>query len=243
MEHWDRLRGDQGFYWDDGLFRPSTDTFLLGGFPVLRRGERVCDLGAGTGLLGALLLTREPSLTVTGLELREDACRLARRTAERSGWQGAAAVPAGGPCGGGRTCPPAGGFDLVVSNPPYFPPETGRVSPQETRSVARSEVVCTLEDVCRAAGWLLRWGGRFCVVFPTERLVELMETARRFGWSPSGCGWCSTTPPGSPVWCCWSAAGVGSLGCGRACALLYDPDGRETAEHRRAYFREEEQAL
>ena len=29
MEHWDRLRGDQGFYWDDGLFRPSTDTFLL----------------------------------------------------------------------------------------------------------------------------------------------------------------------------------------------------------------------
>lgn len=87
MEHWDRLRGDQGFYWDDGLFRPSTDTFLLGSFPVLRRGEQVCDLGAGTGLLGALLLTREPSLTVTGLELREDACRLARRTAERSGWQ------------------------------------------------------------------------------------------------------------------------------------------------------------
>ena len=70
MEHWDRLRGDQGFYWDDGLFRPSTDTFLLGGFPVLRRGERACDLGAGTGLLGALLLTREPSLTVTGLEPR-----------------------------------------------------------------------------------------------------------------------------------------------------------------------------
>ena len=55
-EHWDRLRGDQGFYWDDGLFRPSTDTFLLGSFPVLRRGERACDLGAGTGLLGALLL-------------------------------------------------------------------------------------------------------------------------------------------------------------------------------------------
>ena len=87
MEHWDRLRGDQGFYWDDGLFRPSTDTFLLGGFPVLRRGERACDLGAGTGLLGALLLTREPSLTVTGLELREAACRLARRPAARSGWE------------------------------------------------------------------------------------------------------------------------------------------------------------
>mgnify|MGYP002543513937 CR=1 FL=1 len=137
MEHWDRLRGDQGFYWDDGLFRPSTDTFLLGGFPVLRRGERVCDLGAGTGLLGALLLTREPSLTVTGLELREDACRLARRTAERSGWQEQLLCQQGD-LRRREDLPPAGGFDLVVSNPPYFPPETGRVSPQETRSVARS---------------------------------------------------------------------------------------------------------
>ena len=100
MEHWDRLRGDQGFYWDDGLFRPSTDTFLLGSFPVLRRGEQVCDLGAGTGLLGALLLTREPSLTVTGLELREDACRLARRTAHRE------------TCGCGRTCPRRAGSTL-----------------------------------------------------------------------------------------------------------------------------------
>ena len=74
MEHWDRLRGDQGFYWDDGLFRPSTDTFLLGAFPRLRRGMTVCDLGAGTGLLGLLLLAREPELTVTGVELQPAAC-------------------------------------------------------------------------------------------------------------------------------------------------------------------------
>ena len=137
MEHWDRLRGDQGFYWDDGLFRPSTDTFLLGGFPVLRRGEQVCDLGAGTGLLGALLLTREPSLTVTGLELQEDACRLARRTAQRSGWQ-ERLLCRQGDLRLREDLPPMGRFDLVVSNPPYFPPKAGRVSPQETRSVARS---------------------------------------------------------------------------------------------------------
>ena len=173
MEHWDRLLGNCGFYWDDGLFRPSTDTFLLGSFPVLRRGEQVCDLGAGTGLLGALLLTREPSLTVTGLELREDACRLARRTAQRSGWQERLLCQQGD-LRRREDLPPAGGFDLVVSNPPYFPPETGRVSPQETRGTARSEITCTWEDVCRAAGWLLRWGGRFCVVFPTERLAELL---------------------------------------------------------------------
>ena len=55
MEHWDRLwPGGYTFAYADGLFRPSTDTFLLGAFPRLRRGMTVCDLGAGTGLLGLL---------------------------------------------------------------------------------------------------------------------------------------------------------------------------------------------
>lgn len=243
MEHWDRLRGDQGFYWDDGLFRPSTDTFLLGGFPVLRRGEQVCDLGAGTGLLGALLLTREPSLTVTGLELQEDACRLARRTAQRSGWQ-ERLLCRQGDLRLREDLPPMGRFDLVVSNPPYFPPKAGRVSPQETRSVARSEVVCTLEDVCRAAGWLLRWGGRFCVVFPTERLAELLEMARRFGLEPKRLRLVQHDAVGVPGLVLLECRRGGKPGLrAEPTLLLYGPDGRETTEHRRAYFREEEQAL
>ena len=64
MEHWDRLwPGGYTFLYDDGLFRRSTDTFLLGSFPRLRRGMAVCELGAGTGLLSLLLLAREPELT------------------------------------------------------------------------------------------------------------------------------------------------------------------------------------
>ena len=89
MEHRDRLwPGGYTFLYDDGLFRPSTDTFLLGSFPRLRRGTTVCELGAGTGLLSLLLLAREPELTVTGVELQPQACALFRRTAEENGLQG-----------------------------------------------------------------------------------------------------------------------------------------------------------
>ena len=50
MEHWDELwRGGYRFCFGDGAFKPSTDTFLLGGFAQVRQGERVCDLGAGDG--------------------------------------------------------------------------------------------------------------------------------------------------------------------------------------------------
>ena len=66
------------FLFDDGLFQPSTDSFLLGSFPLLRKGLRVCDLGAGTGLLGLLLLAREPSLRVTNVELQAAAVEISR---------------------------------------------------------------------------------------------------------------------------------------------------------------------
>ena len=189
MEHWDRLRGDQGFYWDDGLFRPSTDTFLLGSFPVLRRGEQVCDLGAGTGLLGALLLTREPSLTVTGLELREDACRLARRTAQRSGWQERLLCQQGD-LRLREDLPPAGGFDLVVSNPPYVPSgEIERLMPEVSQYEPRLaldggpdglEPYRRLFELCAR---VLRRGGFFCVEYgggaQTEALRALAPKAFR----------------------------------------------------------------
>ena len=52
MEHWEVLApGGYRFVYDDALFRPSTDTFLLASLPRLKPGLRVCDLGCGTGLL------------------------------------------------------------------------------------------------------------------------------------------------------------------------------------------------
>ena len=84
MERAERLWPDGPRYrYDEQCFPPSTDSFLLGGFASLRRGEKVCDLGAGAGLLGLLLLAREPSLQVTGIERDAHACAvLAQNAAE-----------------------------------------------------------------------------------------------------------------------------------------------------------------
>lgn len=82
VEHWESLcPGGYRFVYGDALFPPGTDTFLLSSLPRLRPGLRVCDLGAGTGLLGLLLLQRQPQLRVTGVELQESAVRLAERAA------------------------------------------------------------------------------------------------------------------------------------------------------------------
>jgi len=86
MERTDRLWPDGPlFYFDDSLFAPGTDSFLLASFTRTRSGERVCDLGAGTGLLGLLLLARQPELELHNVEIQEAALALAEKTYAANG--------------------------------------------------------------------------------------------------------------------------------------------------------------
>ena len=161
MEHWEELRpGGLRFVWEDHLFRPGTDTFLLSSLPRLKPGLRVCDLGSGPGLLGLLLLQRQPGLTVAGVELRPEAVRLAEQAAAENVLADRLSFRRGD-LREIRSLLPAGAFDLAVCNPPYYPAGGGRLPRQSALQTARAETACTLEDVCSAAAWLLRWGGAF----------------------------------------------------------------------------------
>ena len=174
MEHWEALRPDgYRFVWEDGLFRPGTDSFLLSSMPRLKRGMRVCDLGSGTGLLGLLLLQREPSLTVAGLELSPEAVELAERCAAANGLSDRMKSYRMDL----RDAPTrfaTGSFDLIVSNPPYYPDGRGASPPGDTRRAARHESSCALPELVRAAAYLLRWGGAFCLVHKPERLTDVL---------------------------------------------------------------------
>ena len=89
MVKWDTLwPGGLTFAFDDGPFKPSTDTFLLGGFAAPRPRDRVCDLGAGIGLLGLLLLGRQPSIRVTDIDIDPAACALAEESFAQNGLTG-----------------------------------------------------------------------------------------------------------------------------------------------------------
>ena len=158
MEHWDELwPGGFRFRFDDNVFKPSTDTFLLGGFAQVRRGERVCDLGAGIGLPGLMLLSREPEVHITDIDIDETACALARRSAEANGLAERIRIIQAD-LRRREQLPPGGSFDVCVANPPYFPPHTGRVA-EGSRGVQRAELQCTMDELCAAAAYLLRSGG------------------------------------------------------------------------------------
>lgn len=151
------------------------DTLRLGSFATLRPGWKVCDLGCGSGALGLLLLSRESRLELTGVERSPAAADLARRNFSAN------RLPAAVYTGDlrDRSLLPAGSFDLAISNPPWF-----RVGAGKSGGPFRCEEACTLEELCAAAGRLVRPGGRFALVHRPERLADLFSCLRGSGLEP-----------------------------------------------------------
>ena len=157
-------------------FSLSTDSIALADFARVFSGARVCDLGCGCGALGLLLLAKCETLQVTGVEIQEPAARCAAENAAQNGLSQFSVLH--GDLREYRTLLPANGFDIVVSNPPYYPVSGGAAPEKLPLAIARSEVCCTLSDLCACAAWCLRFGGSFFLVHKPERLTDLLVTLR-----------------------------------------------------------------
>ena len=240
MEHWESLKpGGYRFVYDDTLFRPSTDTFLLSSLPRLKSGMRVCDLGCGTGLLGLLLLQRQPNLQVTGVEIQPAAFRLAQLTAEENGLTDRLTFRLEDLR---ETTLPANRFDLVVCNPPYYPAGSGKLPASDVLRTARSEETCTLEDLCRAAARLLPWSGHFCLVHKPERLTDLCCTLREHGLEPKRLRFICRTGTAAPSLLLLDACRGGKPGLTiEAPLILQHEDGTSTPEVDAIYFRTQQE--
>lgn len=170
-----------------GVFPLGSDALALGRFATVRKGWRVCDLGTGSGVLLLLLAAREPQLELFGLDQDPAAADLAEHNLQRNALEGKIWT------GSWSQAPfSPGSFDLVVSNPPYYAPGSGKDG--GPARMEREE----LDTLCRAASRLLRNGGRFALSFPTQRMVDLLEAMRRWDLEPKRLKLLSHTPTKPP---------------------------------------------
>lgn len=171
------------FIRDNEAFRLGTDSVLLSSFALKGRAERACDLGCGTGIIAVLLAWNDPALMMDGIELQPEWADIARENAKLCRLDGRINI-INGDLRRYRDFMEAGTYDLVVSNPPYYAEGRGKSSGCDSTAAAREERTCTISDVCTAASFLTRWGGRFALVHKPERLAEIICTLKENGLEP-----------------------------------------------------------
>ena len=217
------------------VHRFGTDAILLADFATPARGETVCELGTGCGAVALRLCAEGTPAAVHGIDVSPTAIALAE--------QGAAAFDgtphptfAVADWAQPASIAPAGSFRRVVCNPPYFPPSSGGVSEEEETRRARHEQEDTLQDVCRAAAWLLQFGGRFCLCHRPERLAAVLAALTAQGLEPKRLRPVQQTAETAPWLFLLEARKGGKPGLvWEAPLILRDAQGNPSAEYRRIY--------
>jgi tRNA1(Val) A37 N6-methylase TrmN6 len=165
----------RGLAQPEGGFRFGTDALLLASFAAPVAGARVLDLGTGCGPAGlGLLLARSDAATrVRGIDRDPDMVAAATENARRLGLAGqfAASLRDARDLRQDATIA-AESCDLVLANPPYRHPASGRRPGHPGRDGARFETDGGLADFAAAAAYALASRGALACVYLAERLAH-----------------------------------------------------------------------
>ncbi len=231
--------GINGFVMEQSaqFLKLGTDAMLLSEFARVKKGWKVCDLGCGTGAISILLAARHDSIKIDGVEISEGAAALARKNVEHNNIEDRMRVWNMDLKEVSRKFS-QGAFDAVVSNPPFMARNCGLATEKGELVGARMEIFCNINDVCRAASYLLKFGGLFSVVYRPERLSELISALRANGLEPKRMRLVQDTVSAEPSLFLLEAKKGGGVGVKFMPTLIIkNADGSETEEVRRIYHR------
>ncbi len=166
---------------DDHTF--GTDAVILSYFAKIKAKDVALDMGTGCGIIPFMWLRNKNVQSVSCLDIQENAIEQVKYSIELNHLEE-------------RLTPylcdlrevektfPAEQFSLVTMNPPYKPLGTGIESLSDSAKIARHEICCNIEDAVKAASYLLKYSGRFCMCHRPERLVDAIELMRKYKLEP-----------------------------------------------------------
>ncbi len=166
---------------DKRLYRFTSDSVLLSRFAAVKKGEKIADFCAGSGIVAfhthALHIDKPPA-PYTLFEMQASLCDLARKTIAYNGFTNFSVVNCRL-----QDIPKeyAERFSLILCNPPYERAGTGFDNADYEKAVCRKEITLTLPEIANAAARSLKYGGRLCMVHRADRLAEICYVFKGVG--------------------------------------------------------------
>ena len=166
------------------VFSFSLDAILLARFAwvPIKRGK-IIDLCTGNGII-PLLLSRRSEVPIEGVEIQERLFDMGKRSIEFNQLDEQLTLHHADI----RELPVTikqESYDAVTCNPPYFKSQRHEQrNVNEHLTIARHEVMCTLEDVIQSCSRLVKQGGKVSLVHRPERLLDIMTLMRKYRIEP-----------------------------------------------------------
>ncbi|MBQ6922313.1 MAG: methyltransferase [Clostridia bacterium] len=178
------LGSDIKIFQDDELYTFTSDAILLSRFARVKPKETVADFCAGCGIVGFELYRLSPDKisSVAFFEMQKPLFDLIEENIAYNGLGdkfSAYNVKI-------QDIPKEfyGKFSLITCNPPYMKKDAGEKDASETIAVCRREMELDIDALVSAIKKGLKFGGRACLVYRADRLVDIVVKMRENGIEP-----------------------------------------------------------
>lgn len=152
----------------------TSDSVILANFIKLKKSDVCAEIGTGCGVIPILLSAKTEFNKVYAFELQDEMARLAEKNVLFNDLEDKIVVVSDD-VRNFRQHFNAESFDVVFSNPPYMRGDTAR-NTSSIRDKARHDESLPIGDLCKTAYSMLKFGGRFFVVYSASRSAELIYT-------------------------------------------------------------------
>jgi len=167
-------------------YRFNSDSMILSWFvnktcTGLGSENSALEIGAGSGIVSIVLKRRGFLPKIDCIEIQESLCEILEKNIEKNSLTGEISPFCADFADFASTKRKK--YDLVFVNPPYFAKESGHLSADSEKALAKHEVAGSLADFFEISKNILRKGGRFIVIFPASRVQFALFSAAKSGYT------------------------------------------------------------
>ena len=163
----------------------GVDAVLLANYASqsIKKDTDVLDLCTGNGIIPLLLSVKSGAKQIYGIEIQEPVLDMALRSVKLNRLEEKVHLF----CDDLKNAVTLFGksrFDHITCNPPYKENGGGLICKDDIITLARHEILCTLEDIFIVSEQLLKPGGKLTLVHRPERLADLISYMRKYHIEP-----------------------------------------------------------
>ena len=159
----------------------GTDGVLLGAWLKCQACKRLLDVGTGSGLIALMAAQKcaaegDFHFKILAIDIDEGAVTQAKSNFASSPWaDNLSAVQIS--LQDLALSQKVGSFDLIFSNPPYFPSDSSLSSPNEKRDIARSDETLPMSNLLAYSAKIMSPTGKMAVVLPFSQETAFIMAA------------------------------------------------------------------
>lgn len=171
-------------YQNTDMFNFSLDSVLLPNFVTInKKTKRILDIGSGNAVIPIILSTKTDAL-IDAVEIQKEVYELGVKSIKLNKLEDRINIYNEDIKDFYKNSE-TDVYDTITCNPPFFKKvETSNVNESIYKTIARHEVMLNLDDIMKIAKKLLKNNGNIAIVHRTDRLIDIIETMRKYNIEP-----------------------------------------------------------